>query len=76
MAHDRVVKARICLNAVYVTPRRATAAEASIAGQALNEENAAAAGDLAVSTAKPMSRNNYLVQIARTMVKRTLLACS
>jgi xanthine dehydrogenase YagS FAD-binding subunit len=71
-----VRQARICLNAVYVTPFVATAAETFIVGKALTEENAAAAADLAVSSAKPMSRNKYIVQIAKTMVKRTLLACT
>jgi xanthine dehydrogenase YagS FAD-binding subunit len=71
-----VTDARICLNAVYVTPFRPTAAESFIVGKGLNEENAVAAADLAVSTTKPMSRNRYMVQIARTMVKRTLLACT
>ena len=71
-----VTDARICLNAVYVTPFRPIAAEEFIVGKGLNEENAAAAADLAVSTTKSMSRNTYMVQIAKTMVKRTLLACT
>jgi xanthine dehydrogenase YagS FAD-binding subunit len=71
-----VVQARICLNAVYVIPLRVVTAEVFLVGKTINEESAAAAADLAVSTAKPMSRNKYMVQIAKTMVKRTLLACA
>jgi xanthine dehydrogenase YagS FAD-binding subunit len=70
-----VANARICLNAVYVTPYRATAAETFIIGKALTEENAAEAAEAVVASARPMSRNKYMVQIARTMIKRTMLAC-
>jgi xanthine dehydrogenase YagS FAD-binding subunit len=72
---DRAVDARICLNAVHVVPYRAIPAEESIAGKVLNEENAEAAGAAAVSAARPMPHNGYMVQVARTLVKRTILAC-
>ena len=39
----------------------------------MSEESAAAAGDAAVKDAKPLSKNEYKVEIARTIVKRTLL---
>jgi len=76
LSAGQVADARICLNAVYVTPYRATAAETFITGKSLNEENATAAATAVAELAKPMSRNRYMVQIAATMVKRTLLACS
>ncbi len=75
-AKNRVVAARICLNAVYVTPLRAKEAEAFIVGKTVSEESAASAADLVAAMAKPMTRNGYMVQIAKTMVKRTLLACA
>jgi xanthine dehydrogenase YagS FAD-binding subunit len=65
---------RIALNAVAPKPYRATKAEAAIAGKAINEETAEAAGAAAVEDAKPTSTNKYKVQIARTLVKRALLA--
>jgi xanthine dehydrogenase YagS FAD-binding subunit len=65
---------RIALNAVAPRPYRATKAEAAIAGKAINEETAAAAGAAAVEDAIPLNSNNYKVQIARTLVKRALLA--
>jgi xanthine dehydrogenase YagS FAD-binding subunit len=71
-----VESVRICLNAVYVVPYRPKAAEEFMRGKALAEETAQTAADIAVSGAKPMSRNAYVVQIARTMVKRSLLACA
>jgi xanthine dehydrogenase YagS FAD-binding subunit len=75
ISNGRVVQARICLNAVYVTPYRVPPAEEFILGKALNEESCEKAAETAVAAAKPMNRNKYLVQIAKTMVKRTLLAC-
>jgi xanthine dehydrogenase YagS FAD-binding subunit len=72
---DRVTDARICLNAVHVTPYRARSAEETIVGKPIDEEHAEEAADAAVSSARPMTHNAYMVQIARTLVKRTILAC-
>jgi xanthine dehydrogenase YagS FAD-binding subunit len=71
----KVEKARICLNAVYVTPYRALKAEEAVMGKALNEANAGAAGEAAIEGAKPLKDNAYMVQVARTIVKRAVLAC-
>jgi len=71
----KVSAARICLNAVYVKPYRAVKAEEAIIGKKINEANAQAAGDAAVSAAKPLADNKYMVQIAKIMVKRAILAC-
>jgi xanthine dehydrogenase YagS FAD-binding subunit len=65
---------RICLNAVAPKPYRATKAEAAIAGKAINEKNAEAAGEAAVADARPMEASRFKVQIAKTLVKRALLA--
>jgi CO/xanthine dehydrogenase FAD-binding subunit len=46
-----------------------------IVGKRLTEGSAAKAAETAVAAAKPMTRNNYLIQVAKTMVKRALLAC-
>jgi xanthine dehydrogenase YagS FAD-binding subunit len=69
------VGARICLNAVHFKPHRALEAEESIRGKVIDQENAEEAGAAAVSSARPMSHNGYMVQIAKTLVKRTILAC-
>jgi xanthine dehydrogenase YagS FAD-binding subunit len=71
----KVEKARICLNAVYVTPYRARIAEEAVMGKALNEANAEAAGNAAIEGAKPLKDNAYMVQVAKTIVKRAVLAC-
>jgi xanthine dehydrogenase YagS FAD-binding subunit len=76
VSKKKVTAARICLNAVYVKPYRATAAEDAMKGKAINEANAEAAGAAAVSGARPMPYNAYMVQIAKTMVKRAILGCA
>jgi xanthine dehydrogenase YagS FAD-binding subunit len=73
---ERISAARICLNAVYVTPYRAIKAEEAIVGRAIDDETAEEAGVAAVTDAKPLSQNGYMVQIAKTLVKRTILACT
>jgi len=71
----KVKAARICLNAIAVKPYRAVKAEKAILKQRVNEQSAEAAGNAALSEAKPMERNGYMVQIARVLVKRAILAC-
>ncbi len=67
---------RICLNAVHNNPYRATAAEEAMAGKDINEENAEAAGAAAVNGNNALPMNKWKVQIAKTMVKRAILACA
>jgi xanthine dehydrogenase YagS FAD-binding subunit len=70
--------ARICMNAVYNTPYRSLPAEEAIKGKPINEASAEAAGAAAVATAKalPGERNKWKIPIAKTMVKRAILACA
>lgn len=72
---ETVKAARICLNAVFVTPYRATEAEAALLGKALDEKAAALAGEAVVSKASPLAYNRYMVQIAKTLVSKCVLAC-
>ena len=58
------------MGAVAPIPWRSPAAEAALAGKRITEQTAMAAADAAVTGAKPMTRNAYKVQIARTAVKR------
>ena len=68
--------AKICLNGVYNVPRRATEAEDAIAGQTINEANAEAAGEAAVADASALPNNKYMIQIAKVMIKKAILACA
>jgi len=72
----KVSAARICLNAVHVIPYRAGKAEQVITGRVIDEAAADEAGVAAVAEAKPLEHNKYMVAIARTLVKRSILACA
>ena len=64
---------RIALNSVAPVPIRCRKAEAYISGREITEETAAAAGEAALEGADPFEANRYKIQIAKTLVKRTLL---
>ena len=64
---------RVCLNAVAPVPYRAKGAEEVLNGKEITEELAEAAGEAAVAAAEPFEANKYKIQIAKTLVKRTLL---
>ena len=70
--------ARVCLNAVHNRPYRAVKAEELIKGKSIDEATADAAGAAAVASAKalPGDRNKWKIPIAKTMVKRAILACA
>ena len=70
-----VKSARICLNGVYNIPYRATKAEESMIGKQVEEVNAEAAGAAVVSDAVALPYNKYKIQIAKAMVKRSILGC-
>jgi len=71
----KVTDARICLNAIYVRPYRAVKAEQHIVGKVVDESIAEAAGSAALAEAKPFERNRYMVQVAKVLIKRAILAC-
>jgi xanthine dehydrogenase YagS FAD-binding subunit len=75
VAGGKVESARICLNAVYVKPYRPTEAEDALVGGTLDQKSAEAAAGAAVAKAQPLANNSYMVQIARTLVLRSLLSC-
>jgi xanthine dehydrogenase YagS FAD-binding subunit len=68
--------ARICLNAVYNKPYRATKAEESIAGKTIDVASAQAAGTAAVTEARALALNKWKIQVAAGMVKKAILACA
>ena len=70
---DSVGSARILLGSVAPIPYRAEAAEAAIAGKAVTEETAEAAGQAAADAAQPLSMNAYKVALVKVAVKRALL---
>ena len=64
---------RVVLGGVHPAPWRSKEAEEAVAA-GVTADSAAKAGDAAVSVAKPLGKNAYKVDIARTLVKRTLEA--
>lgn len=74
--YDKVAAARICLNAVHVIPYRAVQAEQMITGKTIDEALAEEAGKAAVSAAKPLDHNKFMVAIAKTLVKRAIIMCA
>ncbi len=71
--NDVCSDARIVLGAVAPAPMRAKAAEEAIKGKAINEDNAAQAAGLALEEALPLDMNAYKVEIAKTLIKRSIL---
>ena len=71
-----VKKANIVLGAVAPIPWVSKEAEQALVGKELNEQTADAAGQAAVSIARPLSKNGYKVQLTRVAVKRALLAAA
>jgi xanthine dehydrogenase YagS FAD-binding subunit len=65
--------ARIALGALAPGPVRARAAEELLKGKQINESVAAEAAQIAMAGAKPLSMNGYKIEIAKTLIKRTLL---
>jgi xanthine dehydrogenase YagS FAD-binding subunit len=68
--------ARICLNAVYNKPYRATKAEEFIAGKTIDVASAQSASTAAVTGAKALTMNKWKIQVAAGMVKKAILACA
>jgi xanthine dehydrogenase YagS FAD-binding subunit len=69
----RVQAARVVLGHVAPVPWPSPEAEAALAGKAVTEAVAQAAGDAAVAKARALSGNGYKIQLARVAVKRAVL---
>ena len=65
--------ARIVLGAVVPASASAYAAEAAIRGKRIDENTATEAAWVALADARPLSMNDYKVEIARALVKRSIL---
>ena len=73
MKGSTVASARIVLGHVGPVPYSASAAEKWLVGKTITESVAEEAGKAAVADAKPLSQNEYKVQLAKVAVKRALL---
>lgn len=68
-----IKNASIVLGAVAPVPIRAEEAENYLEGKAVSEEVAEEAAELALKNAEPLEQNEYKVQIAKTLVKRSIM---
>jgi len=73
MNGSTVQSARIVMGAVAPVPWVSEEAAQAIAGKTIDERTATAAGEAAVSKARPLSLNKYKVKLAAVAVKRALL---
>ena len=71
-----VASARIVMGHVAATPWEAADAAKSLVGKPITVASAEAAAKAAVAGAQPLSQNAYKVTLARTAVKRALLAAA
>lgn len=69
-----VKRAKIVLGAVAPVPVSCEKAEQYLAGKKISEETADQAAELALAGADPLKETSYKVQIAKTLIKRSLLA--
>jgi xanthine dehydrogenase YagS FAD-binding subunit len=76
MQGNTVSDARVVLGAVAPIPWRVPAAEEALKGQTIDELVAARAAEAALERAQPMSQNAYKIQVAKTAVKRAILAAT
>jgi CO/xanthine dehydrogenase FAD-binding subunit len=74
-AGGKVKSARICLNSVYGEPVRVTTAEQQITGKRVTEAMAGEAAKAGLAKAFPLLNNEYKIYVAKTLVKRAILAC-
>ncbi len=73
MSGKTIQSARVVLGQVAPVPWRSQEAEKALAGKTINEAVAKEAGEAAVRSATPLSKNGYKVQLTRVAVKRAVL---
>jgi xanthine dehydrogenase YagS FAD-binding subunit len=76
MNGSTVESARIVMGSVAPVPWVSPEAAQVIAGKSIDEGTASAAGEAAVSKARPLRHNEYKVKLAAVAVKRALLAAA
>ena len=76
MSGGEVKSARVVMGHVAPIPWPSPEAEQVLVGKVISEEVASAAGNAAVEKAKSLSMNRYKIQLARTAVKRAILAAA
>ena len=76
MSGKQVTSASVVLGHMAPMPWNATAAAQALAGKTIDESVAEAAGVAATQGARPLSQNDYKVQLVKIAVKRALLSAA
>lgn len=69
----KIKSAKVILGAAAPVPMRTKAVEEYLRGKEISQEVAEKAADLALVGANPLDKNEYKIQIAKTLVKRSIL---
>ena len=72
IANGVIEDIRIVANGVAPYPVRFTAAEDAVRGQAVSDETAEQAGEIAIRGVRPLAHNGYKVALLRNLVKRSV----
>jgi len=70
----KITDARVVLGAVAPVPYMVEEANQFLEGKSLTDETASKAADFILKDAKPLAHNGYKVPLAKTLIRRTLLA--
>jgi xanthine dehydrogenase YagS FAD-binding subunit len=68
----KLSQARVVLGAIANVPHQAQAANELLEGKVLDDSLANQVADVILAKAQPLSQNAYKIQIARTLIRRTL----
>jgi len=68
----RIEEARVVVGAVAARPLRLRSVENALAGQVVNTQTIARAGELAIDGARPLRFNGYKVPLMRNLVQRAV----
>ena len=71
---DKCKSASIVLGAAAPTPYRSVQAEEAITKNEINEANATAAAEAAMSVARPLSKNAYKVPLFKSIIKEAIVS--
>ncbi len=70
--NGNIERVRLAVNGVAPYPVRLKKVEERLTGQRITEDSAAAAGEMAIESAKPLQHNGYKVPLLRNLVKRSI----
>jgi xanthine dehydrogenase YagS FAD-binding subunit len=76
MREGKISGARVVIGGVANVPWREHRAEEILVGEKISEKVAARAAEECLRDAKPLAHNAYKVRLARTLVKRAILAAA